>query len=267
MVIVIMDGDPGSGKTTLASQFCYYLTDGKFCLKDIVYDFPSFDTKLNNAKVGDAILLDEAYDTLNKKKTMSQHNFQIIGKLQRTRIKRVFIFILLPNVYDLDKRFVTTLPFMYINIQRKDLSRKRKYAMWRREEFRPLIALNDNIFIRPKKIKIYDTSPVISGERFRNWMPFDVNEYNKQKEEAYKNMYKAENESKLNKYEQKYMTQRNKLIRAMRDDGKTVKEIGVILGCNYSTVIGMLKSKEITLIKEENNQEEELEEDILPILN
>ena len=100
----VVDGDEGSGKSVLAMQWCKYL-DPSFNLDRIVFTSDQFVALLKDPKLkpGSAILLDEAYNAANARATMSEVNRSMVAVTTEVRQKNLFVFIVLPSFFDLDR--------------------------------------------------------------------------------------------------------------------------------------------------------------------
>jgi len=129
-LIALVDGRPGSGKSTGIWQFLNYLSDGRLTLDNCVFNLKDFKDKIDNAKPFEPIWLDEGFE-FNKRKSRSQDNFDLLGTLQKARAKQLFIFIALPVVYDLDKNVILSLAQMFIHFHRQgDFGKRGFYKVY-----------------------------------------------------------------------------------------------------------------------------------------
>jgi len=73
--VSIIDGREGSGKSVLAQQLASYL-DPNFTLDNIVFTSTDFIAKIKDPKVkkGSCIILDEAFNAINSRASMSEVN-------------------------------------------------------------------------------------------------------------------------------------------------------------------------------------------------
>lgn len=101
-MIVVVDGAEGSGKSVLAQQMAYYC-DPSLTLDRITFTPPEFKNAIIDAKPYQAVIYDEAYGGLSSRQTMSQTNQAIVKMLAEIRQKNLFVFIVLPCFFDLDK--------------------------------------------------------------------------------------------------------------------------------------------------------------------
>ncbi len=100
--VYLVDGPEGSGKSKLARQLAFHL-DPTFNIDRIVFTGQQFSDAVDKAKKGDAIIFDEAFNGLGSSGATSKLNKLIVRKLMECRQKNLFIFIVLPTVFELQK--------------------------------------------------------------------------------------------------------------------------------------------------------------------
>lgn len=206
MFICILDGRVGSGKSTLADQYAYYCSDGNFDLKDKAFTVDDFDTILTNKIKGEAhnnVILDEAFE-INKRKTTSMANMKILKKLQRIRSKNLYIWIVLPCLYDLDKNVILQLTNMFVHCYTDyDYGPKGRFASYSRKSLKNLwLKCRDTLSYYP-----WVSMPNFRGRFTKAFPSGDYNTYEKRKNDI---LDKADIEIKP---KNKAREQRNKLIR------------------------------------------------------
>lgn len=101
-VFGVFDGTEGAGKSVLAQQVAKYC-DPTLDLSRIVFTPTQFKKAVREAKKYQAIIYDEAYGGLGSRGTMTQVNMTIVKMLTEIRQKNLFLFIVLPSIFDLDK--------------------------------------------------------------------------------------------------------------------------------------------------------------------
>ena len=101
-MIFVYDGYEGCGKSVKAMQDAYYC-DPTLILKRIVFNPDDFKEAVLKAKPLQAVVYDEAYGGLSSKGAMGKVNKSIVQMLTVIREKNLFIFIVLPTFFDLDK--------------------------------------------------------------------------------------------------------------------------------------------------------------------
>jgi len=101
-MLFVVDGSEGSGKSVLAMQMAYYC-DPTLDLKRVVFTPKGFREAIVNAEPYQAVVYDEAYTGLSSRATMSLINRTLIGMLAEIRQKNLFVWIVMPCFFDLDK--------------------------------------------------------------------------------------------------------------------------------------------------------------------
>lgn len=104
--VTIVDGEEGVGKSVLAQQIAKYL-DPSFNLDNLVFTADEFIKRIKDPKVkkGTAIVLDEAFNAANARSSMSEVNRSMAGVATEMRQRNLFIIIVLPSFFDLDRYF------------------------------------------------------------------------------------------------------------------------------------------------------------------
>lgn len=104
--VYIVDGIEGGGKSILAQTLAYYVSDGTFNIKDIVFTVDEFEEKVRGAERYSAIVWDEAFRGLASGAALSKVNKRVKEILMECRQKNLFIFVVMPNFWQLDKYVV-----------------------------------------------------------------------------------------------------------------------------------------------------------------
>lgn len=95
-------GLPGSGKSTFA-RVCAKYCDPTFGLDKIAFTAEEFVQITNSCAEFSAVVLDESFASLNSRTTMTPDFLKVINHLQIIRQKHLFIYLCLPNFFDLAK--------------------------------------------------------------------------------------------------------------------------------------------------------------------
>lgn len=103
---IVIDGREGSGKSVLAQQLAAEL-DPDFNIDKIAFNSDQFISLVKDPKrkKGDCIVLDEAFNAANSRASMSSVNKAMIGVATEMRQLNLFIIIVLPSFFDLDRYF------------------------------------------------------------------------------------------------------------------------------------------------------------------
>ncbi len=113
-----IDGEEGSGKTSLGKALCYYvasLSGIKFTVNDIIFTVPQFEEWIENAKPGAACLWDEFVLV-----GLSTDALTTIQKMTMIRKKRLFILLLIPYIFMLRKYFAVGRTRFLIHVTSPD---------------------------------------------------------------------------------------------------------------------------------------------------
>lgn len=98
----IVSGLPGAGKSNFAMNTARYCCEW-FDEKYIAFTDDEFIKITNEAPEYSAVMLDESFASLNTRISNSSSFLRIINHLQLIRQKHLFIFLCLPNFFDLSK--------------------------------------------------------------------------------------------------------------------------------------------------------------------
>ena len=182
-------GYEGDGKTVLEMQKNLYL-NADFNLDNIVFNPEQFNEAVDNAKQYDTILWDEA-DILagNWWDDILQ---TLISKFKRIRSKNLFVSLVTPTVFDMNRYFVIHRTRFGIEVYSKGFERgyfkffnrarkKTMYLKGKRD-------WNTNV-VKPNFIGRFTNLPV--------GFPVDMIAYNNKKDEATIDLMKAQGLSKL----------------------------------------------------------------------
>ena len=100
--ILVIDGKEGSGKSTLAMQIGKYI-DPSLSLSRVVFSPDAFREAILKAKKGECIIYDEAFTGFSSRSSLSPVNRVLVSLAMQMRQKNLFILIVLPTIFLLDK--------------------------------------------------------------------------------------------------------------------------------------------------------------------
>jgi hypothetical protein len=208
--IIAFDGKEGSGKTTLALQWCKY-ADPSFNLSRICFTPEEFREVVFKAKKNEAIMFDEAFTGFSSRASLSGVNRTLISLMMQVRQKNLFIAIILPTVFLLDK---------YISLFRTRVLVHVYEVNGRRGFFKVYSAKKKRLLLLHKDSKVYSYG-VNTNKKGRFYGVFALGEdeevkYRKKKEEALKNT----EHNAMSSGAVKYREQRDLMIVILR---KTLK--------------------------------------------
>lgn len=100
--VALICGYPGTGKSNFAQNLAKYCCPW-FDESYIVFNADEFIEVTNNCKNNSAIVLDESFATFNSRVSKSSDFIKVVNHLQLLRQKNLYLFLCLPNFFDLSK--------------------------------------------------------------------------------------------------------------------------------------------------------------------
>lgn len=183
-----IDGNEGSGKSVLAMQLAKYL-DPTFCLDRIVFDGEQFQDAIINAKKGQAIVFDEAFRGLSSRGALTEVNKILVGLMMECRQKNLFVFVVLPTFFLLDKYVALWRAKGLFHVYRK--KGKRGQWMYFNNKKKKLL------YLKGKTNYVYGEPKSSFRGRFLEEYTVDEDEYRKKKKLALTSISKATGATKL----------------------------------------------------------------------
>ena len=179
--VSIVDGREGSGKSVLALQMGAYL-DPNFSLDNVVFTSEDFIKKIKDPKIkkGACIVLDEAFNAINSRASMSEVNRSMGAVATEMRQKNLFILIVLPSFFDLDKQFAIHRASSLIHVYLKNDVDRGQFLIFPRSK-------KLHLYLNGKKTYNYSKpkSPMPPC-RFTNYYVVDETEYRMKKSNAFR---------------------------------------------------------------------------------
>lgn len=225
--ITVYDGGEGTGKSTKCVQDHLYL-DPTLNIDRTCFSGESFEKSVLHAKKYQAVIYDEAITGLYSREAMGYINTQLTKLLAQIRQKNLFIGIVIPSYFDLDRYVAMWRSRALIHVYTNRL--KRGFF-----KFYSYTKKND-LYVRGKKYYNYGAVKPDFFGRFTKFHPFEE-EYRKKKAEALENVQIKQ----TNPYKQRdilIMHMYNKL-------GIQQKEIAKLLGFNASMVSHIVTSNNV----------------------
>lgn len=100
--VIVVDGTEGSGKSTLAFQIGKYV-DPSLDLTRVTFNAEQFRQAIYKAKSYQCVIYDEAFTGLSSRAALSGINRMLISLMMQMRQKNLFVIIVLPTIFLLDK--------------------------------------------------------------------------------------------------------------------------------------------------------------------
>lgn len=220
----LIDGEEGVGKSVLAQQIALYL-DPNFTLDNIVFTSDEFLKKIKdpNTKKGSCILLDEAFNAANSRGSMSEVNRSMVGVATEMRQKNLFIIIVLPSFFDLDRYFALWRCRALFHVYFTDGEEERRYIVFPKKEKKQLYLLGKKTYSYAKPHAPYPAC------KFNNYYVVNEYDYRFKKSEAFKRRT-------VSNQARNWLNQRNAYIKYIfKELGLTQEELAKI-PINYGVV-------------------------------
>lgn len=247
--VAIICGLPGLGKSNFAIS-CAKFLDPNFTEKNIAFTSHQFIELTNNCPNHSAIILDESFASMNSKITMTKEFVQVINHLQIIRQKNLFIFLCLPNFFDLSKGIAIYRSSHLFVVYSEKFGERGRFAAFGREQKKMLYIL---------------------GQKYMNYQAVKPNfrgQFTKQtaiNEELYKTL-KLEHLKAQNKVlDVRTKSQRviDRLVSYLREkDGLNVQKIAEISGISDVSIYSHLKNTEKTKELELNSASLSVKNDV-----
>ena len=176
--IALIAGYPGTGKSNFAMSVARYCCEW-FDISYIAFDAESFIELTNKCKPNSSIILDESFQSLNSKTTMTSDFVRIINHLQLVRQKNLYIFLCLPNFFDLAKTIaIYRSSHLFVTYSEK-YGHRGSFAAFGREE-------KKNLYILGQKFMNYNAARPNFRGRFVKAKGLDMEGYIQRKQEHLK---------------------------------------------------------------------------------
>jgi len=228
--VIAIDGREGSGKSVLAQQLAAEL-DPDFNVDKIAFNSQEFMSMIKSPerKKGDCIILDEAFLAANSRSSMSLINRAMVGLATEMRQLNLFVIIVLPSFFDLDKYFALWRTDTLLHVYFDKDGKRGRYIAFNHDKKKML-------YLKGKKF--YNYGVVRSGlppMRFPDGYVVDETEYRLRKQNAFR-------EEKVTAIEQRYKDRVLALVKFMREEGGyDTKIIAESMGMNRKSLSTMLE--------------------------
>jgi len=210
--VLLLDGRERAGKSVFAQQIAYYL-DRDFKLNNIVFTVDDFLDKVRNSEPYSCIVWDEAFRGLNKRQAISRVNKKVVQTLMEVGQKNLFIIIVLPTFFELDKYAVLHRAKGLIHVHR-DTLRSDKRLLRGFFKFYSYKKMKEMYFHGRFEYKYCRQCDYFG--RFPHYYTVDQEEYRNKKTYVFEN----EDHEQEDKYMLKIKEDRNIVIKLLKRDTK-----------------------------------------------
>ena len=182
-MVFVIDGAEGAGKSVLAQQIAYYC-DPDFNINNIVFRPHEFKEAILESKKYQAVVYDEAFGGLASRRAMSATNVAIVDMLTEIRQKNLFVIIVLPTFFDLDKYVALWRSRILIHVYADNFERGNfKFYSYN---------LKKKLYVGGKKFYNYNIKKPNFRGAFTNFYPVGADEYKKRKHDSLRSFEKNE---------------------------------------------------------------------------
>lgn len=203
--VIIVDGGERVGKSVFAMQIGAML-DPTLSIERICFNDEQFKKAILNAKKGQTVIYDEAFTGLSSRKAMSEVNKILVEMMMEMGQRNLFVIIVMPTFFLLDKYVAlwraTDLFHVYLN------NGRRGFWMFFNKKKKKLL------YLFGKKEYTYQGKRIPKSGflgRFYDQYTVDEQEYRKKKRKSLVEKVRTTKQ-------QKFMEQRNKLLKGLFED-------------------------------------------------
>ena len=200
--VYVVDGREGVGKSTLALQLAY-VVDPTFSLDNVVFTAEDFEKKIRTLGKYKAIIYDESFNGLSSKGALSKGNKKLVTLLMECRQLGLFIFIVLPSIFLLEKYvgIFRSQGLIHCYASRKGTNR-RYYCLYN-------YANKKILYLLGRTLMDYGKPRIHKSYRFYSKFPptISAKDYNKKKLKVFR-----EDKVVENKIEARYRSERDYAI-------------------------------------------------------
>lgn len=188
-MVFVYDGIEGSGKSVKCMQDAFYC-DPTLTLDRVVFVPKDFRKAVIDAKQYQAVIYDEAYTGLSSRATMSLINRTLISMLAEIRQKNLFVFVVMPTFFDLDRYVAIWRSRALIHVYCGDSFQRGHFAFFN-------VDRKKSLYILGKKFYSYGKPKANFVGSFHNHYVVDEKAYRKKKKESLIAREKAREEREI----------------------------------------------------------------------
>lgn len=221
-MVFLYDGREGSGKSVKAMQDAYFC-DPTFSAERMTFTPDEFEEAIKNATKYQSVQYDEAFTGLSSRETMSRINKVLVKMLAEIRQKNLFIFVVMPTFFDVDKYVALWRSVALIHVFTTRNMTRGYFAFYNYDK-------KKDLYMNGKKYySYYKPKPDFTG-RFLNHYPLDEEKYRKKKYESM-----IVNQKQTTSASEKRALQSEIMKRLMTEESLTDKQRWKILGISEQT--------------------------------
>lgn len=222
--IFVVDGIEGAGKSVFAQQLAFYL-DPTLTIDRICFSPEEFKKACLNASKYQAVIFDEAITGGNIREAMADVNIALMNMLGQIRQKNLYIIIVLPSFFDLDRYIALWRSRALFHIYAKAYNDRGYFYCYKDRK--------NYLWIRHRKYFYYDPKLKDFMGRFTNTYVVNEKEYRRKKADVLTRL----NGTKKDKRVDQLKDQRDKFIyQAYKDKLYKNTEMAKIMDIDKRTI-------------------------------
>lgn len=172
-MVFVFDGYEGTGKSFCCIQAAYYC-DPTLNIDRIVFTPDEFKAAIRKATSYQAVIYDEAFTGLASRASMTYVNRSLVSMLAEIRQKNLFVFIVMPCFFDLDRYVALWRSRALIHVYSGDEFKRGYLAFYNVER-------KKHLYLQGKKFYSYAKPKPNFYGKFTNTIPINEEEYRKKK--------------------------------------------------------------------------------------
>lgn len=171
----IVDGSEGSGKSVFSMQLARII-DPTFCLERVCMTPNEFTKAIIKAEKGQAVVFDEGFTGLSSRASLTEINRLMVSLMMEMRQKNLFIVVVMPTIFLLDRYVALFRARGLFHIYTKD-GRRGRWVYFNNKSKKQL-------YIYGKKLFSYSKPRSNFRGRFADQYVVNEEEYRKKKAET-----------------------------------------------------------------------------------
>ena len=248
----IVDGEEGAGKSVFSFQLAKKV-DADFNLSRVCTTPMEFTKAILRADKGQCVVFDEAFTGLSSRGSLTEVNNLIVSLMMEMRQKNLFVIIVMPTIFLLDKYAALWRAKGLFHVYKK----RRKKGFW--------IFFNKNkkkiLYLTGRKLYSYTTPRSNFRGRFYDQYTIDEKRYREKKRESLMRKARVTRAETYKGQRDTLFWILNKILKKNQTEiAKMCKEAGFKIEQNTISEILIIKQRQILeeeLIKEESLKKKE----------
>lgn len=224
--VYVVDGEVGAGKSVFTQQICYFVSDGDFTLDEVTFKPKEFRDQVLKSPKYNGIMFDEAFRGMSSRGTLTGINKMLMSLMQEIRQRNLFIFIVLPSIWDLDSHIKLNRCRGLFHIH-TDENKDRGYWKFYSNREDQIGNSRFKIFFGDPRNK-YRYPPWHNGlGKYVPFSPFDEKEYDAKKKKSLGDYSYEENTKSFNEEKYRKLFEKS-LIHNVEQNGDSFVKLGKV---------------------------------------